>query len=511
MAKINNKAFTLVELLAVIVILAVILVIAVPQIMNVITESRKGALASAAKLIASSAETAKLSNDTLGITDEIRCQDVSNYNTEDYTCSLKFEDGKAKVTITGHNKFNGMYVCDGTKENAEVVSESCTLVSFSIDLVGGSDTVDYQGKYEAGSKVTLVEPTKEGHTFAGWTVSPENGASINGNELTMGTVPVAITANWTKNTYTITYELDGGTNGTGNPESGEYGAEITLNNPTKTGYTFDEWTVVGGSLNGNKLTIGVSNVVLTATWIVIPAPVSFSTDSWETISEAVKDGNTSKYNVGDTRTINLGTTLGEHTVRIANMSACPTGDNALASQTACGFVIEFADIISNQKMNDINTNSGGWEDSAMRTYVNGTIYDALVSAIGDTNKTMIIDTTVVSGHESGKTTNYTTTDKVYLLSTREVWGKKETFNQIDNDNADGDTITRQLDYYENKNVSTRRYSGAKKQYGGSYKEWLLRSAVSTNTNQFCSVQTNGDWIRCAGSYTRGVSPAFRLG
>ena len=60
----NKKGFTLVELLAVIVILAVILVIAVPQILNTIDESRNGALMSSAKLIAASAETKKIANDT---------------------------------------------------------------------------------------------------------------------------------------------------------------------------------------------------------------------------------------------------------------------------------------------------------------------------------------------------------------------------------------------------------------------------------------------------------------
>ena len=77
MYKRKNNGFTLVELLAVIVILAVILVIAVPQIMNVITESRKGALISSAKLIASTAETKKLSNDLLGIDKVLTCSDVA--------------------------------------------------------------------------------------------------------------------------------------------------------------------------------------------------------------------------------------------------------------------------------------------------------------------------------------------------------------------------------------------------------------------------------------------------
>ena len=87
----KKNGFTLVELLAVIVILAVILVIAVPQIMNVINESKKGTLESSARLIASSAETMKISNDTLGINSEIRCEDVAQLTSEDYdTCKSSF-------------------------------------------------------------------------------------------------------------------------------------------------------------------------------------------------------------------------------------------------------------------------------------------------------------------------------------------------------------------------------------------------------------------------------------
>ena len=63
-------------------------------------------------------------------------------------------------------------------------------------------------------------------------------------------------------------------------------------------------------------------------------------------------------------------------VRISNMSECTNGET---SETACGFVVEFADIITNQPFNSTNTNIGGWKDSEMRTYINGTIYNALPS------------------------------------------------------------------------------------------------------------------------------------
>ena len=65
----------------------------------------------------------------------------------------------------------------------------------------------------------------------------------------------------------------------------------------------------------------------------IPAPNSFAADSWKTIIKAVGNNNISKYNVGDTRTIDMGT-YGTHTLRIANKSkpsSC-SGDNPNSSR-----------------------------------------------------------------------------------------------------------------------------------------------------------------------------------
>ena len=120
----RKNGFTLVELLAVIVILAVILVIAVPQIMNVIIESRKGALESSAKLIASSVENAMMANQALGISDEISCEDVSNYNQEDYECSIKVLGNKPYVSLIGKGKFEGQSICYASKEGGVKVQGS---------------------------------------------------------------------------------------------------------------------------------------------------------------------------------------------------------------------------------------------------------------------------------------------------------------------------------------------------------------------------------------------------
>ena len=189
--------------------------------------------------------------------------------------------------------------------------------------------------------------------------------------------------------------------------------------------------------------------------------------------------------------------LGTHTVRVSNTSTCTNGET---SQTACGFVVEFADIITTHNMNSSETNVGGWPASEMRTYVNGTIYNALPSEL----QNVIATTTVVSGHGStAGEANFTSSDKLYLLSTKEVWNGGTSYDTAE-------TETSQLDYYKNKGVTTSNYSGAIKQYNGSNYEWWLCSANSNFTNIFFTVRYGGDWTHGNAISTHGVSPAFRI-
>ena len=118
----KRNAFTLIELLAVIVILAVILVISIPRILDVIETSKKDSFKNAAQLIADTAEKKKVSDKLLGKDEEITCKDVAKISDEDYaSCIISFDsDGNAKVSITGRGKFDGLKITNGTKENAEV-------------------------------------------------------------------------------------------------------------------------------------------------------------------------------------------------------------------------------------------------------------------------------------------------------------------------------------------------------------------------------------------------------
>ena len=225
----------------------------------------------------------------------------------------------------------------------------------------------------------------------------------------------------------------------------------------------------------------------------IPNPVSFTTDSWETIQKAVQTGNTDVYNVGDTKAIDL-TNFGTHTLRIANKTACESE----TSETACGFVVEFADCISETIMNSTNTNVGSWKASTMRTYLNNTIYSSLPSDL----QNVIVSTKVITGHGSAETTNSETQDKLYLLSAKEVWGT-----------AQDDTVnteTRQLDYYKNQGVTATSYAAAIKKYNGSAIFWFLRSPYSGNDSAFIRVGSLGNWSGSGAGGSNYVSPIFRI-
>ena len=226
----------------------------------------------------------------------------------------------------------------------------------------------------------------------------------------------------------------------------------------------------------------------------ITEPSSFKSDSWETIANAVRLKDY-PYQVGDTKEIDMGS-LGTHTVRVANTSSCTNGET---SETACGFVVEFADIISRHAMNSIDTNVGGWPASEMRTYVNGTIYNVLPSEL----QNVIATTTVVSGHGSTSgETNFTSSDKLYLLSPKEIYNNKE-YDTVEAE-------TRQLDYYKNKGVTDSNYSGAIKQYNGTEDYWWLRAAVSSNIYNFAFVYIYGATNQSGANSREGVSPAFRI-
>lgn len=67
----------------------------------------------------------------------------------------------------------------------------------------------------------------------------------NWNLTTTDRATVDLYARWQANNYKIAYNLDGGTYGTSHPTSADYDTIVTIDNPSKAGYTFTGWTITG--------------------------------------------------------------------------------------------------------------------------------------------------------------------------------------------------------------------------------------------------------------------------
>lgn len=115
-------------------------------------------------------------------------------------------------------------------------------VKVSLDLNNGKASKKYVYMY-TNSTYSLPTPKRTGYTFKGWyTSETSNGVLIDSNTKVTKTKSHYVYALWEANTYTITYNLNGGVNSTKNKESYKItSSTFKLYSPTKKGYTFKGW------------------------------------------------------------------------------------------------------------------------------------------------------------------------------------------------------------------------------------------------------------------------------
>ena len=261
------------------------------------------------------------------------------------------------LSETGYN-LDGWYYTENGVEKKFVFGDNGTPVTSSMTLKAKWSPIPYQltvnsedrGFHDYDEEVTVDEPTKEGYTFAGWTVETKNvtpkkggdgkwsfqmpagnvtltakweinrytvkfmngedevksitadynstiavndapvapgkegsvfGGWYNGTEKfvfdeTKVTSDLTLTAKWTKGSYTLTVD--------GSAEGHDYDEEVTVDEPTKEGYTFAGWTVETKNVTPQKGNDGkwrfqmpAGNVTLTAKWKINEYTVVFVT------------------------------------------------------------------------------------------------------------------------------------------------------------------------------------------------------------------------------------------
>ena len=428
----NNKGFTLVELLAVIVIMGILMMAAIPAVTRIIENSRKDTFVDIAKAYVNAVRTS-------WTTDVMQCGSSNSYasvmDDGDYYILIDTADENRLSVLEqgGKSSWGNRNVKGYVRVNISTVGDK-KVTKFYVALSDGT-----HGVYDD------LASSKEADTLV------RGDILMNLSEASQSDILAKIQDEPFVNGKYTTCSEEGG-----------------------------NWT--GSETGGGSVT----------------PPASFASDSWETIINAVKNNNTSAYNVGDEKEVKLeGFTNGSEqtfTVRIANKSTPAECATAGFSQTACGFVLEFKDIITKHVMNSTSTNVGGWPASELYTYVKNDIYNALPTEL----KSSIINTTVVSGHGSADASNFTSTDKLYLLSPIEV--------NLSTSSDSAQANTRTLDFYQGKGNNDRI-----KILNGGAQWWWLRAANSNLSHNFIDVRTSGTLNSPNAHSSNGVAPAFRIG
>ena len=127
----------------------------------------------------------------------------------------------------------------------------------------------------ATSVTAPANPAKNGYAFSGW-----YSDSALKNAYTFSTIPannITVYAKWALINYDITYNINGGTNGSNPAKYTITSSDITLKNPTKTGYEFKGWYTDSNYQNAITVITNGSfgNLELFAKWDIITYTVTY--------------------------------------------------------------------------------------------------------------------------------------------------------------------------------------------------------------------------------------------
>ena len=208
----------------------------------------------------------------------------AKWEINQYTITVKPENGKADITITqdygtpitaptltreGY-QFNGWdktFPTTMPAENMTITAKwKVNQYTITFDSNGGSEIAPITQDY--GTAIAApADPTREGYTFIGWDKAIP---------ATMPAENMIITAKWKVNQYTITFDSNGGSEIA--PITQDYGTAITAPaDPTREGYTFIGWD------REIPTTMPAENITLKAKWKDIEKPtgeIIIGTNKW---------------------------------------------------------------------------------------------------------------------------------------------------------------------------------------------------------------------------------------
>lgn len=299
--KLNNKGFEKPELIVIIAVLAVIIIFGI-IIGSIIKNNKKDNKGIVTITYNSNGGTGSMKN--------TECKNGSK-------CILKNNTYKKEgYSFAGWTKTEDSDTVDFKINDVYNANQDITLyaiwekkeITITFDPNGGTGEMKKETYIYGNDDISIPDNTfeKKGYTFSGWNIysptidrwygctdkktceSKDENQTLgwyarekivtyynpkNKWETTNSEHDITYYAQWGENTYQIKYELNGGMIGKDSPTSGVYESTITISNPTKEGFKFNGWSidVTDAKINGNELTIGSSDVTLTAKWVATAA------------------------------------------------------------------------------------------------------------------------------------------------------------------------------------------------------------------------------------------------
>ncbi len=149
------------------------------------------------------------------------------------------------------------------------VTAQWTINQYTVSFDSNGGTAVSGALYNYASPVAVpATPTRDGYTFAGW--SPALPATMPANN-------VSVTAQWTINQYSVNFESNGGSAVAATTYN--FAAPVTAPTvPTRTGYTFAGWSPA------LPATMPAANVSVTAQWTINQYTLSFDSNGGSTVS-----------------------------------------------------------------------------------------------------------------------------------------------------------------------------------------------------------------------------------